>query len=239
MKKEKLYKILARYYDSIYKWKDYKKESEKIHNIIKQYKKTKGKKLLDVACGTGNHITYLKKHYKIIGTDLNKEMLEEARKKFPDIKFKRANMVYLKFKKQFDIIICLFSSIGYVKTYKNLEKTISSMSKNLKPGGVLIIEPWLTKESHEIGKSHITFVDKPDIKITRMTINSIKGNLSLLNFHFLIASRSGIIYLNDKHELGLFEKERFLKIMKDCDLKAKYIKNGFIPNRGLYIGIKK
>ena len=77
-----MYKQLAKYYDKIYSGKDYKSESEKIHSLIMKFKKTNGKELLDVACGTGNHIKYLKKYYNITGIDLFKEMLKLAKNKF-------------------------------------------------------------------------------------------------------------------------------------------------------------
>jgi len=101
---------------------------------------------LDVACGTGNHIQFLKKYYKITGIDLNKDMLKIAKKKFPKLKFQQANMISFDLKNKFDFVTCLFSSIGYVKSYTNLKKTIASFSKHLKSGGVLIIEPYLTKK---------------------------------------------------------------------------------------------
>lgn len=47
-----LYKELAKYYDLIYHWKNYKKETDKIKKLISRYKKSDGKALLDVACGT-------------------------------------------------------------------------------------------------------------------------------------------------------------------------------------------
>jgi len=81
---------LAKHYDEIYYWKNYRKESEKIHRIIKKYKKTKGREILDVACGTGNHIQFLKRHYKITGIDLNQVMLRQARKKISKIKVSKS-----------------------------------------------------------------------------------------------------------------------------------------------------
>lgn len=69
----KMWKELAKHYDLLYSWKDYEKESEVIHKLIGKYKRTEGNKLLDVACGTGNHIQYLKGHYNIRGLDLNKD----------------------------------------------------------------------------------------------------------------------------------------------------------------------
>jgi ubiquinone/menaquinone biosynthesis C-methylase UbiE len=111
-----LYKQFAKYYDSIYKWKDYKADSEKIRALIKRYKTSRGRELLDVACGTGNHIQYFKKYFNITGIDLDKNMLRIAREKFPDIKFIRGNMRTFRLNRQYDVIICLFSAIGHLKT---------------------------------------------------------------------------------------------------------------------------
>src|SRR5436305_1539057 len=60
-----MYRQLANYYDEIYYFKNYQKETDKIKTLIQRHKKSSGNKLLDVACGTGNHIQYLKQHYSI------------------------------------------------------------------------------------------------------------------------------------------------------------------------------
>ncbi len=112
---EELYNNLAKYYDLIYQWKDYEKESREIKRIIYKYKKSKGNDLLEVACGTGSHLKYLQKEFSCLGVDLNNSMLEMAKKKVPNVILKRKDMINLNIKKKFDIILCLFSSIGYVK----------------------------------------------------------------------------------------------------------------------------
>ena len=239
MKSEKMWEELAKYYDLLYAWKPYEKEANTIHNLIQKNKKTSGSEMLDVACGTGNHIQFLKKHYKITGTDLNKDMLKVAKKKFPKLKFQQANMISFNLKKKFDVITCLFSSIGYVKNYTNLEKTIASFSKHLKTGGVLIIEPFITKEAYHSGRPHANFVNEPDVKICRMNVSQKRGNIAILDFHFLIATKKGIGHLRDKHELGLFDIGKFLKILKDNGFQAKFLKNGLMKDRGLYIAVKK
>ena len=48
--------------------------------------------------------------------------------------------------RRFDVITCLFSTIGYVKTYQNLAKTLRNFADHLRPGGLLLIEPWFTEE---------------------------------------------------------------------------------------------
>ena len=51
MKKEALYKTLAKYYDLIYTWKDYEKEAKVIKKLISKNKLSTGKQLLDVEQG--------------------------------------------------------------------------------------------------------------------------------------------------------------------------------------------
>jgi ubiquinone/menaquinone biosynthesis C-methylase UbiE len=239
MKNEKMWEELAKYYDLIYAWKPYKEESETIHQLIQKNKKSSGNELLEVACGTGSHIQYLKKNYKIVGTDLNPDMLKVAEKRFPKIQFKTVNMISFNLNKKFDVITCLFSSIGYVKTYANLKKTIQSFSKHLKPGGVLIIEPFFSKDSYVAGSPHANFVNEPHVKITRMNVSQRKGILAILDFHFLIATKKGVGYLRDKHELGLFDPKKSIQIIKDNGFKAKFLKNGLMKGRGLYVAVKK
>lgn len=98
------------------------KRQGRLKKLISRYKKSKGRDLLDVACGTGNHLKYLKNSFSCTGTDIDEEMLSIARKKVKGVVFKKADMTTLSLNKKFDVITCLFSSIGYVKTYANLRK---------------------------------------------------------------------------------------------------------------------
>ena len=234
-----MYKQFAKYYDSIYKWKDYESESKTLRTIIKNYKTSPGNGLLDVACGTGNHIQFLKKYFNIIGVDLDKDMLAMAKKKSPDVKFIRGDMRTFRLNKQFDIIVCLFSAIGHLKTYANLEKTIKNFSRHLKPGGIMVIEPFVSPENYLENNLFADFIREPDLKLTRMSISKRKGNIAVLDFHFLVGEKGKIRYFIDRQYLGMFENEKVLKMMKDADLKAKYLNNGLMKHRGLYIGIKK
>ncbi len=234
-----MYKELAKYYDLIYSWKDYKGEVSKIKELIKKYKKSDGNKLLDVGCGTGKHLEYLKDEYSCIGTDINAKMLDIAKEKVSDVIFALSDMITLKLKDKFDIILCLFSSIGYVKTYPNLKKTIINFANHLEKGGIIIIEPWFTKDAYWVGHPGMTTYDGEDIKIARLNTAKLKDGLSVMEMHHLIVERNeDVKYFVDHHELGLFEIEKFLEIMIEAGLKAEFLKDGLMKDRGLYIGTK-
>ena len=238
MKKQMLYKGLAKYYDLVYSIKDYKKESERIRKLIKKYNKSKGSRVLEFACGTGIHAKYLSRYFpNYVGFDINEEVLRIARKRASGVLFKKGDMVTAKIDGKFDVVLCLFSSIGYVKTYPRLKKTLKSFYENLNPGGVLIFEPWFTKSDYHVGTPHSLLYNSKDIKIARLDVFKRKGNVSVFDMHFLVAERGkGTKHFVDRHELGLFEPEKTLRIMRDVGFDARHLKDE--KNRGAYIGIK-
>ncbi|MBI2542482.1 methyltransferase domain-containing protein [Candidatus Woesearchaeota archaeon] len=239
MKKEMLYKDLARYYDLVYHWKDYGKESARIKKLIEKYKESDGNKLLDIACGTGQHLRYFKKYFHCTGIDINKEMLKIARKKVKKVIFKKADMKNFYLKKKFDCITCLFSAVGYLQTYDNLKKALMNFSKHLKSGGVLVLEPAFTRKNFKPGMAHLKTYEGKTIKIARINDSKLVKNCSAFDFHYLISDKNKIRYLKETHILGLFEVDKTLKLMEESGFKPKYIKNGLTDDRGVYFCVKK
>jgi ubiquinone/menaquinone biosynthesis C-methylase UbiE len=240
MTKQLLHGKLARYYDRVYSFKDYLDEAVRLQNLIIKYSESGGNSLLDVACGTGLHLKHLKDDFSCTGVDVSKSMLKIARKNAKGVTFKEADMKTLRLGKQFDVIVCLLSSIGYVKTVASLEKTIRNFSRHLKKGGLALIEPSHAKSFYVSGEPRITTYDGKDTKIARVNVTRIRQATAVLNMHILIAERGkDAKYFLDRHELGLFGINNTLRIMKAAGLKSKYLKNGLMPGRELFVGIKK
>ena len=234
-----MYKEFADTYDLIYSFKDYKKEVKKIKKLIKKYKSTNGSELLDVACGTGEHLKYLEDNFICTGVDINEGILNVAKNKVIGATFKQADMINFDLNKKFDVILSLFSSIGYVQTYANLEKTIVNFTNHLKQGGVVIIEPWFTKSTYQVGFPGMTTYDGADIKIARLNTTKIENDLSVMDMHYLIVEKNkDVKYFVDKHEVGLFDTDKTLEIMKKAGLKSEFLTDGLMKERGLYIGVK-
>ena len=229
----------AQYYDEIYASidKDYVAEARKSRKIIQKYKQSPGKALLDVACGTGAHAEYLSSHYLVEGMDIDSNMLAIARKKHPKIRFRRGDMTSFSLSHQFDVIVCLFSSIGYVKTKARLHKAVETMTRHLLPGGILLIEPWFTPDQWRIGAVFTTHVDKPHLRIVRMSHSGRRGNVSLLEFQYLIGTSKGIEHYTELHELGLFTHREYMDALKATGLTVTHDSKGLF-GRGLYIGRK-
>jgi ubiquinone/menaquinone biosynthesis C-methylase UbiE len=226
-----------KYYDDIYSTmgKDYAAEADRLHDFIQKYKQTEGNTLLDVACGTGTHAGLLSKYYRVEGTDLNASMLKVARQKHPEIRFTRADMRDFDLGRPFDVVTCLFSAIGYMKTKAELGKAIRNMRRHLREGGVLLVEPWFTPEQWNVGRVSINQVDKPDLKIVRMNHAGKRGRISLLTFQYLIGTSRGIEHIEEHHEFGLFTHEEYMDVFRKAGLRVTYDPEG-VDGRGLYMG---
>jgi len=233
----RMYRQLANYYDEIYHFKNYQKEVEKIETIVDQQKKSPGNHLLDVACGTGSHIAFLKQHYRVEGLDFSPEMLTIARKKYPDVAFHRGDMTSFKLKNRFDIITCLFSAIGHVKTKARMRKAVRNMAGHLQPGGLMILEPWITPANFQKGLVGFNYVDKPSLKIARINISKARGPVSAFEYHYLIGTPSKVQYVVDRGSLGLWTHGEHLEAFRDAGLKVSFDREGLM-GRGLYVGVR-
>jgi SAM-dependent methyltransferase len=232
-----LYGRSAFYYDIIYSWKDYKKESRVISRFIQRYKKTSGSELLDVACGTGNHITYLKRKYSVEGLDITPAMLIQAKRKHPEVRFYRGDMTKFRLGREYDIVTCLFSAIGHVRSRTRLRRAVANMATHLKPGGLLVLEPWLTPSNWRVGHISANVVNKPDLKLARFGTGKRNGRLSINDMYHLVVSAKGAEYFTERLVMGLFSHSEYLGALKDAGLQVRFDKNG-LTGRGLYLGLK-
>jgi len=138
-------KDYANMYDLFYKDKDYGKE---IGFLDKVFKEHKVKSVLDIACGTGNHIIGLHKlGYQVRGRDISEDMIKIAQAKNKDIPFQVIDMVG-DWKDKFiavsrwDAIICMFSSIGYLKELLYVKQLLYKIYEHLVPKGIFVFDFW-------------------------------------------------------------------------------------------------
>ena len=200
-------------------------------------KKSAGSRLLDVACGTGQHLLHLREHFEAEGLDLDPELLTIAQRRLPDLRFTHADMVDFDLGQRFDAVVCLFSSIGYVATLAKLRKTARTFTRHLEPGGVVIVEPWLTPDAFQPGRVHALLAEAADLKVARMSSSDLRADRWALNFHYLVGTPAGVEHFTERHLLGLFTTADYLNAFTDAGLQVTYDPEG-ISGRGLVIGVK-
>lgn len=223
----------AQYYDLIYSFKDYEKESEDIKALIRTEHPT-AKSILDVACGTAEHAKYLSREFQIDGIDMEPEFVEIAQKKVPAGQLWEADMRKFNLPRKYDIVQCLFSSIGYLKEGKEVVDALISFKKHLNPEGIILVEPWFSPEQWNVGSPHMITVDLPDLKICRMNTSGRDGKISKIHFHYLIGKPEGVEHLTEDHNLALYTVGEMLGFFEQAELSVRYDPDR-IFGRGLYI----
>ena len=230
------WKDLASYYDELYvKPEQYQKEAQQVIVFSQNYLQSGGNTLLDVACGTGGHITYLQEYFQVSGADLSEAMLAVARKKFPHLPFYQGNMIDFSLDKQFDIITCMYGSIGFVKTYSNLKLTLRNMARHLIQGGLVIIVPWSTTESFK-EKIVVDAVKHPHVRIARMeNVERKSMNLVEITFHHLIGENGQVKYQTQRMEVGLFSRDEYISAIQEAGLQLLEIYEGPNISMGAFV----
>ncbi len=115
-------------------WKDFE--------LFKTYY-NKNSEVLDLGCGNGRLLTFLKEEgYKsYTGLDQSKELLKQAKKTWPKENFVQADMSDpLPFKKKFDAIFAI-ASFHHLPAREQLD-VLKHWKKHLKPGGMLFMTNW-------------------------------------------------------------------------------------------------
>lgn len=225
----------AEYYDALYHFKDYEEACLKLHQMI-QSNIEDAKTLLDVGCGTGKHVEYLQKFYDTDGLDINEELLKVARSRCPNTSFFHGDMTNFDLNKQYDIVVCLFSSIAYVQSKQNLDKSIMCMAAHLKPGGLLVVEPWLYPENYWLGRITANYVDQNNLKIAWMYVSELIENTSVFNIHYMVGTPDGIENFQEKHIMGLWNDSQYRSAFEKAGiLNVQYDAEGFF-GRGVYYG---
>jgi hypothetical protein len=136
----------------------------------------------------------------------------------------------------YDVVTCLFSAIGIVRTSERLEHAIVSMARHLRPGGALIVEPWFTPEQWHPGRSSLILAGEVAAdKVYRISTGINEWHQSVLLYDYLRCTPHGMEHYCERIELGLFTRDEMTWAFEFAGLQVRYDAEGLM-GRGLYIG---
>lgn len=217
------YSDLAQYYDQIYHWKNYAEEAGVLRTILASEGVTDGESLADVSCGTGSHLKHLAEWYSTRGYDSSHEMLQIARRKLPGVELLEQDMAAAAVQPPTSAILCLFSAFGYLLSDASIDRAILNFAAGLRPGGILILEPWLGPDEFRPGTAAMHTFDSPDLKLCRSVVTRREGDVSVLEFHWLIAAAGspGVDHQIEEHRL---------RLLPIAELLHRLTRAGFAPS---------
>lgn len=126
--------------------------------LISRLGNPKGKRVLDLACGTGRHSVALAlEEAEVTGIDNSEVMITRAKQHAatndvsPKFILGEMTEVHSIIADQYDLIICLGNSLALLDNLNNLESVLSSVYNSLNEGGVFVAQALNFEEIHRTG----------------------------------------------------------------------------------------
>lgn len=230
---------LAGSYDDLVAGKDYAAEARLLESIARRYRRSTGRSWLDVACGTGQHLSRLRGTFDVTGVDASRAMLRVARRRLPGVRLVVGDMRSFRMKERFDVVSCLFSAIGHLRTEADLMRAFETFARHLAPGGVAIVEPWLDPMRFRSGSLHLIAHPTASGAVVRLAYSSRRGPRSSIHYHYLVGEEGRGIQHFEEVQVGLLvAPRRLVTLMNRAGLRARFLRRGLTTGRGLLIGVK-
>lgn len=233
-----MYTKSADWYDLLHEKKDYAAEATLVADLVETFRPG-ARDLLDVACGTGGHLRHFRSRYDCHGIDLDAGLLDVARERLPDVSFAEADMTNFDLGRRFDVVTCLFSAIGYIRTNDNLRSAIACMAEHLRPGGVLIVEPWILPENWDAWvarTSNYCVAHDGDLTVGRFRATRREGTMTELLLHYIATDDKDVVVTQERHQVRMFAVDELTDAASRAGLDAKWDPQGII-GRGMLIGL--
>jgi SAM-dependent methyltransferase len=229
------YTLRPELYDLEYAHKDYAGECARIVELVRA-RTPDARTLVDVACGTGKHLELLRPHFdEVEGVDLDEGMLAVARERLPGVPLHHGDMRTFDLGRRFDAVTCLFSSIGFARDVDDLSAAARQLAAHVAPGGVLLVEPWITPERWIPNRPHLLAAERDDVVLARVTISGVDGRISSIDMHYMVGTPAGLEQFVNHLEFGLFTEDEMRAAFEGAGLDVEHDPEGLI-GRGLWIG---
>jgi SAM-dependent methyltransferase len=170
--------------------------------IVEEYSKkyqVSGKRLLDLACGTGElSCRFAMQGYQVTGVDLSEDMLAVAMAKADEeglkIPFFQQNMAELEIMDKFDLITIFCDSINYLLSEQEVLQTFEGVANHLTEDGLFLFDVHTEHKMENIFKDQtFTHIDEDICYIW----NCFQGEFPLSVEHeltFFVSDSSGKKY---------------------------------------------
>lgn len=228
----KVFANYARYYNLLYRDKDYATEANFVNQLLQSYAPGT-ESIIELGCGTGAHAALLAQAgYEVYGVDLSADMLEQAQTRsltLPpalacQLNFSQGDIRNVRLERKFDAAISLFHVFSYQTSNDDLQAAFATAKYHLKPGGVFIFDCWYGPAVlSDRPTVRVKRLEDEEIIVTRIAepIMDFNDNLVDVNYQVFIQSKdSGTVeQIHETHKMRYLFKPEIDLLLKENALE--------------------
>ena len=183
----------SRYYDLLYRDKDYAGEADYVAAHIRGGDPSRTS-VLELGCGTGKHAELLaRRGFSVHGIDRSDTMLQgaEARRgALPEdlaerLRFARGDVQRYRTPAAFDAVISLFHVISYQASNDGLDAIFDTAASHLRAGGVFVFDFWYGPAVLTLRPVvNVKRLEDAAIRVTRVAEPGLRPNESIVDVHY-------------------------------------------------------
>ena len=182
------FKLYSKYYDLLYKDKDYHSEVEYISKLITTYS-NQVQNILEFGSGTGKHGLLLQnKGYSVYGLERSEEMVASAQKS--GLACEVADISKFSLKKKYDAVIAMFHVVSYLTSNDSLIAAFENAGKHLSANGIFIFDVWYSPAVYTLkAVPRIKRFENEELSITRIAEPQIDYNQNVVKVNYTIIAK--------------------------------------------------
>ena len=217
------FKNYAKYYDLLYKDKDYDKESKYIIDKIANGGGQQVNSILELGCGTGKHAKILQDSgYTIYGIDLSANMIKLAKQN--GVSCEVADIRTYRQSNKFDCCISLFHIASYQNSDEDISHYFDTASFHLKKGGIFIFDVWYKPAVlHQLPEKRVKTMENDDIKVIRYCNpeHLPKESIVKVNYTIEIIDKKSKSYesIKETHSMRYFSSDEIKEFAQKAGIK--------------------
>ena len=204
----------ARYYNLLYRDKDYAGEAAFVLAVLRKHGRAPGT-VLELGCGTGRHaLEMARRGVRVTGVDVSETMLKMGRESLaaadpadfpaPLPELRQGDARAARLGKTFDAVVSLFHVMSYQNTEDDALAVMETARAHLKPGGLFLFDFWhgpgvlrdlpeRRERNMEDGETRVRRVAVPE--------HRVNDNLVIVNYSIALATPDGISRLEESHPM--------------------------------------
>lgn len=220
----RLYKDLSWTWPIVSPPEEYREEARQFWDFLRKTASGRVRNVLHLGCGAGHVDSQLKRYVDITGVDLSPSMLRLARRRNPEVTYRRGDMRSVRLGCAFDGAL-ISDAVAYMQTSRDLTRAFATAYRHLRPGGAFVtyaehlrgrLPQNYTRPIHgREGRDEVVFVENlydPDPH----------GATLEATFIYLIRRSGRLTVETDRHVLGFFREPTWRRSLQEAGFVLRH-----------------